>query len=135
MLPVTRYCALAALILSTIASSQSAGSAEPEDASISVQLSNFRFTPDMIELVHGQPYVLELTNIAGGGHNFVAKTFFAAAAVDPADQGKVKDGAVDVPGKQTVAIHLTAPAAGSFEVHCSHFMHSSFGMKGTIHVA
>lgn len=106
----------------------------PAPASVTVELSSFRFSPRMIEFVHGKPYVLHLVNLSDGGHNFVAKAFFAAAHIDPADQGKVRNGRVEVGGGKEAAIHLTAPAPGSYDVHCSHFMHAPFGMTGQIMV-
>ncbi|MET0309567.1 MAG: cupredoxin domain-containing protein [Sphingomonas sp.] len=102
---------------------------------IDIQLSNFKFAPDTIKLVHGQPYVLHLENKAGGSHDFVAKTFFAAAAVAPGDKAKIANGSVELEGGDSADIHLTAPAAGSYEVHCSHFMHTTFGMTGKIVVS
>lgn len=101
---------------------------------VTVTLANFKYTPEAITLQHGQPYVLRFTNSANGGHDFVAKQFFAAAAIAPEDRTKLKKGGVEVPGGETVEIRLTAPAAGSYKVHCSHFMHSTFGMKGAITV-
>lgn len=102
---------------------------------IAVTLTNFRYTPEAITLQHGRPYVLRFVNAAKGGHNFVAKQFFAAATVAPEDRAKVAKGGVEVSGGETVELHLTAPAAGRYEVHCSHFMHSTFGMKGEIVVS
>lgn len=103
-------------------------------ATITVTLANFKYAPEAIALQHGQPYVLRLVNSAGGGHDFVAREFFAAAAVAAEDRAKLKKGGVEVPGGETVEIRLTAPPAGSYTLHCSHFMHSTFGMKGEITV-
>lgn len=105
-------------------------SAQPER--IDIQLSNFKFAPATIAMTHGQPYVLHLTNGSGGSHDFVAKDFFAAAAVAPADRAKIRGGSIELDGGESTEIHLTAPAPGSYEVHCSHFMHSTFGMTGKI---
>jgi uncharacterized cupredoxin-like copper-binding protein len=102
---------------------------------IDVRLSNFHFTPDKIQLQHGQAYRLHLVNEASGGHNFDAGAFFAAAQVAPSDQAKLKKGAVDLKGGETVDIRLVAPAAGTYKLHCSHFLHSSFGMTGEIVVS
>lgn len=101
-------------------------------ATVPVQLSNFKFTPNSIVLEHGQPYVLTLTNAASGGHNFTAASFFASASVEAADQPLIKNGGVEVPAGQVRKIHLMAPAAGRYDLKCTHFLHTSFGMKGTI---
>lgn len=101
-------------------------------ARVPVDLRSFKYDPSTITLDHGRPYVLHLTNTSSGGHDFVAKGFFAAAKVDETDRAAVHDGRVDVGGGESVDIRLIAPAPGRYEVHCSHFLHSTFGMKGTI---
>jgi len=104
------------------------GSAQPQR--IDIRLSNFKFAPATITMTHGQAYVLHLSS--SGGHSLVAKAFFAAAAVAPGDRAKIADGSIELEGGESVDIHLTAPAAGSYAVHCGHFMHSTFGMTGKI---
>ena len=69
---------------------------------------------------------------ASSGHNFAAPEFFAAAQVAPADAAKVKDGAIEVPKGQTVDVTVTPDRAGSYDLTCTHFMHTTFGMKGQI---
>jgi uncharacterized cupredoxin-like copper-binding protein len=103
-------------------------SAQPQR--IDIQLSNFKFAPSTITLIHGQPYVLHLSS--NGGHSLVAKKFFAAAAVAPGDRARIAGGGIELESGESVDIHLTAPAAGSYEVHCGHFMHPTFGMTGKI---
>jgi len=76
--------------------------------------------------------VLHFVNTAKGGHDFSAKAFFAAAEVAPEDRALVAKGSVELSGGQSADVHLTAPAAGSYEAHCSHFMHASLGMTGMI---
>lgn len=110
----------------------SAQAAAPE--LVSVELSNFKFSPTDLTLQHGRSYRLHLVNDAGGAHDFTAPEFFAASAIAPADRGAVVDGKVKLAGHQTVDVTLTPEKAGSYELHCSHFMHSGFGMKGQITV-
>jgi uncharacterized cupredoxin-like copper-binding protein len=118
-----------ALAIPAIGSAQDGG----HPKRIEIDLANFKFVPDRIVLRHGESYVLHFVNQAGGGHDFVAKAFFAAARVDPADAAKVRNGEVELEGGEAVDVRLTAPAAGAaYEVHCSHFMHQTFGMKGEI---
>lgn len=99
---------------------------------VEIKLSNFRFDPAEIHLVHGHRYTLHFSNLAGGGHNFVAKSFFAAATLAADDRARVRLGEVDLAGRGETAVTLEAPAAGVYEFHCSHFMHQTFGMKGRI---
>jgi len=101
-------------------------------ATVQVQLSNFKFTPSTIVLDHGQSYVLRLVNVASGGHDFTATEFFATAAVAPADRRWIQEGEIEIPSGQVREIHLTAPAAGSYKVKCSHSFHKMFGMSGRI---
>jgi plastocyanin len=111
-----------------------AGSAFAQDAPevISVELSNFKFSPDQLTLQHGHAYRLHLVNEAGGAHDFMAAEFFAASKVAAADSGSVVDGKIKLAGHQTVDVTLTPEKAGTYELHCSHFMHSGMGMKGQI---
>ncbi len=102
---------------------------------VKVDLANFSFTPETINLHHGEAYVIALVNKAGGGHDFVAGDFFAAATMPEADRARLHDGGVELSGGETVELHLIAPAPGSYKAKCSHFMHSSFGMKGMIVVS
>jgi plastocyanin len=72
--------------------------------------------------------ILHLVNSSGGGHNFSAPQFFAAAADV---SGPVRRGAIEVPGHQSVDIRLT-PARGTYRLKCTHTLHSAFGMNGEI---
>ncbi|TPG13214.1 copper-binding protein [Sphingomonas oligophenolica] len=99
---------------------------------LEVDLSSFAYTPATITLQHGTPYRLHLVNTSGGGHDFVAKEFFAQATLDPANRSIVDKGKVAVDGGESVEVDLVATRAGTYDVHCSHFMHSTFGMKGRI---
>lgn len=104
-----------------------AAPAAPEQR-IDVALSNFKFTPSTIALVHGQSYVLHLTS--SGGHSFAAKDFFAAATMPAADRAKLKDGKIELDSDHAVDLHFTAPRAGSYPIKCTHLLHASFGMTG-----
>jgi uncharacterized cupredoxin-like copper-binding protein len=119
-----------ALLIALAAGMSPAGAAD--STIVGIDLSNFRFAPSTVTLKSGQPYVLHIVNKASGGHDLVAKAFFAAATIAPADRKLVSHGEVELDGGETVDVHLTAPAAGKYEMHCSHFMHSTFGMTGSI---
>lgn len=115
----------------TLAAASPALSQAPEPATVSVTLSNFKFNPAQIQMRAGVPTVLHLVNTASGGHNFTAPEFFAAAKIAPASQALVHDGKVEVPKHSALDVTLT-PAAGQYSLKCSHMLHSSFGMNGSI---
>ncbi|MEK6541410.1 MAG: cupredoxin domain-containing protein [Pseudomonadota bacterium] len=127
-------CAAALLTpaLSASASAQQDASETHPETWVTITLTSFAFTPEVTALEHGRRYVLHLDNQSGGGHNFAAPEFFAAATIAPADRAKISRGRVEVGGHSAVDIHLTAPATGSYALHCTHFLHTSFGMHGSI---
>ena len=114
---------------SLLVAAAAAASAQP--AVVPVELSNFKFVPNAIQLRAGTPVTLHLQNAGGGGHSFSAPAFFAAARLDPRSAGLVHDGMVDVPGRGAVNIALV-PAAGTYKLKCTHTLHAAFGMTGTI---
>jgi plastocyanin len=101
---------------------------------LTIELSSFKFTPATETLQHGTAYRIHFVNTSSGGHDFVAKEFFAGSVVAPEDRAKIKNGGIDVDGGESVDVRLIPNKTGSFKTHCSHFMHSSFGMTGTITV-
>ena len=133
--------ASAAMVLGLLAGCASTRPIEPQVASASVDfsqaqtvevaLTNFAFTPTEIRLQAGKPYVLKLVDTASGGHDFTAPAFFAAARVAPEDAAKVAKGQIDLKGGETATIRLV-PAAGEFDLTCTHFGHAALGMKGKI---
>ena len=105
-------------------------SAQEAPRTVEVRLSSFAFNPRAIALTAGRPVILHLVNSGGGGHNFSAPQFFAAAT---GVSGPVNNGTVEVRGHQSVDIRLT-PSRGSYRLRCTHTMHTTFGMTGTITV-
>ena len=95
---------------------------------VEVRLSSFDFDPASLRLRAGQPVVLHLVNTGSGGHNFAAPQFFAASTVAA---GPVRDGAVELGGRQSVDVRLV-PARGHYRLRCTHTLHSTFGMRGEI---
>src|SRR3546814_19953647 len=78
----------------------------------------------------GQHYRLHLSNEGSGGHNFSGAKFFAAVRIDAADQALVQKGKVEVPKGGSVDVGFTHVTPGRYKIKCTHFLHSSFGMKG-----
>jgi plastocyanin len=109
-----------------------AATAQTAPQTFTVEMSNFKFNPSTLTLTRGHSYVLHFVNGASGGHDFVAKEFFASATIAPEDRGKLKNGEVELSGGESADVHLVANSPGTYKSHCSHFMHSSFGMKGQI---
>lgn len=105
---------------------------QPSAQVIAIELDSFKFTPSTIAMTHGQSYVLRLTNLSEGGHDFAAPKFFSVARIAPGDSRMLEDGQVEVRGGQTLSIRLVAPAPGTYRVVCTHFLHSTLGMKGRI---
>lgn len=99
---------------------------------VEVRLSSFAFSPDRIELSAGRPYLLRLINTGKGGHDFRAPRFFAGATIAAGDRAKLDEGGIEVPSNDTVTVRLVAPAAGTYKLQCSHFLHDGFGMNGEI---
>jgi len=124
-----RRSILFSALLAVIASGAASG--QPPQA-LTVEMSNFKFNPSTLTLKRGQSYVLHFVNSASGGHDFVAKEFFASSAISPGDRAKVKNGEIELSGGESADVHLVANTPGTYKSHCSHFMHSSFGMTGQI---
>ncbi|HXL99590.1 MAG TPA: cupredoxin domain-containing protein [Rhizomicrobium sp.] len=101
---------------------------------VDVALTSYAFTPSAFTLHANTTYRLHLVNSSRKGHNFAAPEFFAASTISPADAGKITSGAIEVDEGQTVDVTVTPTRAGSYDLVCSHFMHTMLGMKGKITV-
>ena len=95
---------------------------------VEVRLSSFDFAPSKIRLRAGEPIVLHLVNTGNGGHNFAAPQFFAAAR---GVSGPIRSGRIEVAGHQSVDVRAT-PARGTYRLKCTHTLHSTLGMTGSI---
>ena len=128
-------CAVLAMSSSVAVPAQPIERGWADARAVTVELSNFRFTPATIMMEHGHRYRLHLVNTASGAHDFSASSFFADATVAPEDRTKIAKGEVSLHGGESVDIRLIAPAAGTYKVRCTHFMHGALGMKGKIVVS
>lgn len=124
------YSAVAAMALLATAGSAQSPADYGRAASAEIVLTNFSFTPDTLHLRAGVPVRLTIRD-AKGGHNFAAPKFFAAARIAPEDARKVRSGKIELKGGEAVTIRLV-PAKGTYKLICTHFLHTSFGMKGSI---
>jgi plastocyanin len=119
----SRLAALAALSLVSI----SPAAAQPA-AAVTIYAWSFNFAPKPIHLRAGRPVTLTFVNRSNGSHDFTARSFFANSRILA---GAAPDGEVDLRGGETRRITLV-PRAGSYNVHCSHFLHKQMGMRDLI---
>ena len=124
------YPAIAALALLATAGSAQSPADYSRASSVEIVLTSFSFTPDTLHLRAGVPVRLTIRD-AKGGHNFASPKFFAAARIAPEDAAKVRRGKIELEGGEAVTIRLV-PAKGTYKLTCTHFLHTSFGMKGSI---
>jgi len=99
-----------------------------QPAQIAVQVWSFGFAPRPLHLAAGKPVTLTFINQSGGGHDFTAREFFAASTISA---GAAPGGKIALAGHETKSITLI-PRAGSYQAHCSHFLHASMGMEDQI---
>lgn len=105
-----------------------ASPAPAQPAQVVVQVRSFGFSPRPLYLAAGRPVTLTFVNQSGGGHDFTAREFFASSTISA---GGAPGGKIALAGHETKAITLI-PRAGSYEAHCSHFLHASMGMREEI---
>ena len=134
-----RIIALAGVIAFAAFSAPRAGVAQPARESagatetITVRLSSFAFDPAHFRLKAGVPVRLRLVNESGGGHDFSAPAFFGASSLLQGGSAP-SNGDVAVGSHQTVEIALVPRTPGAYRFECTHFLHSFFGMHGTVEV-
>jgi plastocyanin len=123
---LSRLAALAALPVLLAAPA----AAQPT-AQVVVQLYNFGFGPQPIHLAAGKPVTLTFVNQSGSGHDFTAPAFFQHARIL---SGAAAEEEIELAPHQTKSVTLV-PAAGTYQAHCSHFLHKQMGMTDTIIVS
>ena len=100
----------------------------PAPSAVTIELASFSFSPTPIHLAAGRPVTLTFANRASSGHDFTAKEFFAAATITA---GSAPGGKIPLAAHETKSITLV-PRAGTYQAHCSHFLHASMGMTDQI---
>jgi plastocyanin len=111
----------------------SIGAAMAQSATpISITMTNYAFNPSALTLKAGVTYQLHFINGGSKDHNFSAPEFFAASQVAAEDQAKIEKGLVALARGQSVDITVTPGTSGRFAVECTHFMHKTMGMHGSI---
>jgi plastocyanin len=118
-----RVAAVAAFSLTLVAPA-----AAQTPAAQTIDVRSYSFAPAPIRLAAGKPVTLTFVNNSGSGHDFTAKDFFAHSAIT---SGAAPGGKIELKGHETKTITLV-PRAGTYEAHCSHFLHASMGMHDQI---
>ncbi len=99
-----------------------------QPAQIAVQVWSFGFGPQPLHLAAGKPVTLAFVNQSGSSHDFTAREFFAASTIM---SGAAPGGKIALGSHETRTITLV-PRAGTYQAHCSHFLHSAMGMRDEI---
>jgi plastocyanin len=119
---MSRLAAIAALSLVSVAP------AAAQPSAVTIAMWNYDYAPRPIHLRAGAPVTLSFVNRTGSSHDVTAKCFFASSRILA---GAAPGGEVELRGGQTRSITLV-PRAGTYHVHCSHFLHKQFGMQDVI---
>jgi plastocyanin len=93
-----------------------------------IQVWNFGFNPNPIHLPAGRPVTMTFVNQSGSGHDFTAPGFFQHARIIA---GSAVNNEIELAPHQSRSVTLI-PAAGTYQAHCSHFLHKQMGMSDTI---
>lgn len=128
---VNPRCLIALLLftLNLVASPWSAAATDDGAQKFAVELGDYRYHPDTIEVTTGGKVILELHNRDSiTPHNFTLKDESVGLNID-----------TNVPAGKTVKVEFTAPAAGSYTFYCNKKLlflesHRERGMKGTLMV-
>ena len=104
----------------------------PVPVTVSVVLSDYKFSPDRLTFQHDTHYRLHLENHGKETHEFTAPTFFASAKIDnPEVLNRERTEIVMQPG-DVKDIFLTPGKPGTYDLRCSD--HDWNGMVGGITV-
>jgi plastocyanin len=104
-----------------------ASPAAAQPAQYVVQVWSFGFAPHPIQLAAGRPVTLTFINRSGSSHDFTAPGFFQHARFLSGQ----RDNEVELRPHETKSVTLI-PERGTYQAHCSHFMHKQLGMNDWI---
>jgi plastocyanin len=99
-----------------------------QPAELTVQVWSFGFAPNPIRLAAGRPVTLTFVNQSGSSHDFSAPGFFQHARITA---GTAPEDEIELQGHETKRITLV-PTRGTYQAHCSHFLHKQLGMSDAI---
>ncbi len=104
----------------------------PDASVVNVEMSEFHYAPAEIDLLQGHRYVFHITNTGGVAHDLEAKDFFQTVQLAPEAAAKLSGGRIELAKGETLDVAFVTSKPGVFEMHCTHPLHSVFGMKGKI---
>jgi plastocyanin len=118
----------AAVVVASLMFSFPTDPIQAQAPSLTIVVWSYGFSPHSISIEAGRPVTLTFENRSGSSHDFTAKLFFASSTIE---SGSAENGAIDLGPHQTKTITLI-PKRGTYQAHCSHFMHATFGMTDEI---
>jgi plastocyanin len=101
-----------------------------QPAAVRIAVWSFGFAPNPIQLKSGVPVTLVFENRSGSSHDFTAPGFFQHARMTA---GAAREGEIELGPHETKSITLI-PSRGTYQAHCSHFLHKQLGMNDYIYV-
>ena len=105
-----------------------AAPAAAQPAQVVIRVWSFGFAPNPIRLAAGRPVTLTFVNQSGSSHDFSAPGFFQHARIIA---GAAPEDEIELKGHETRRITLI-PTRGTYQAHCSHFLHKQLGMSDMI---
>ena len=105
-----------------------AAPAAAQPAQVVIRVWSFGFAPNPIRLVAGRPVTMTFVNQSGSSHDFSAPGFFQHARITA---GAAPEDEIELQGHETKRITLV-PSRGTYQAHCSHFLHKQLGMSDMI---
>lgn len=97
-------------------------------AQLMIQVWSYGFAPQPIHLSAGRPVTLTFVNRSGSSHDFTAPGFFQHAKIVG---GGIEGDEVELRPHETKVVTLV-PMRGTYQAHCSHFLHKQMGMSDAI---
>lgn len=106
---------------------------------ITVSLTEYKFTPSELSFKKNIPYRLILKNEGKEKHYFVSESFFRSIALRKVQttDGEVKAPyitAVEVYPEKSIEIYFVPDKAGTYDLICTIEGHAEKGMKGKIEI-
>ena len=106
---------------------------------LTIDLSEFAFTPKEFTLTAGQPYEIKVINVGDVKHEFTAEEFFGSVAFRKAEDASAEFKApapreVEVFAGKAIELYLIPTRAGTYKLVCEIEGHFEAGMFGTITV-
>lgn len=107
---------------------------------LTIELSEYAFTPKDFSLVAGQPYEIRVVNTGDVKHEFTAEDLFGSVAFRKAEDasGEFKAPSpreIEVFPGQEIEMYLIPTTDGNYELVCEIEGHYEAGMFGTVTVA